>query len=113
MGPLLIGRLRISGATELGQGNLNELSTLSVQPVAELRNPAAFTPASAQAASSAGASPETPTAPIRRLPSAAKTGIPPATSTTCGAWAKPGVPRAPSIISAVGKPQAAAASALA
>ena len=36
-------------------------------------------PASAQAASSAGASPETPTAPIRALPSALNTGTPPGT----------------------------------
>ena len=36
----------------------------------------------AQAASSAGASPETPTAPIRSRPSAEKTGTPPPTVTT-------------------------------
>ena len=59
------------------------------------RRPAASIPACAQAASSAGASPETPTAPSRSRPSADQIGRPPGTVTTCGAKAKPGVPRAP------------------
>ena len=57
----------------------------------ETDKPAALTPASAQAASSVGASPETPTAPRNCWPSAEKTGTPPGTVTTCGASAKPGV----------------------
>src|SRR6185295_6841571 len=77
------------------------------------RNPAALIPASAQAASSAGASPDAPAAPSLVFPSALKTATPPATVTTCGANAKPGVSFAPSAMSAVGKPQAATASALA
>src|SRR6476659_5461770 len=51
-------------------------------------SPAAFTPASAQAASSTGASPDTPTAPTNCFPSAENTGMPPGTATTCGALPK-------------------------
>ena len=55
------------------------------------RSPAAAIPAVTQAASSSGASPDAPAAPSRVLPSALKIGTPPATVTTCGAKAKPGV----------------------
>src|SRR6478672_13530553 len=72
-------------------------------------SPAAFTPASAQAASSAGASPDTPTAPTNCFPSAENTGMPPGTATTCGALPKPGVSLTRAAMLAVEKCQSATA----